>query len=69
VVAVLSVLPALLPAPAAHASTVDTGAPRPGVPLPTVSQLPLTAISHPFGGATWQAVPEDLAALGYVEGE
>ena len=40
------------------------------VPVPTVTgPLPSSAASHPFGGADYQMVPEDLAASGYVEEE
>jgi hypothetical protein len=39
-------------------------------PVPRVSgPLPVTASSHPFGGAAWQMQPQDLAAHGYVEEE
>jgi hypothetical protein len=39
-------------------------------PLPHVTgPLPVSAASHPFGGAPWQLQPQDLAAHGYVEEE
>jgi hypothetical protein len=39
-------------------------------PIPTVrGPLPVTASSHPFGGAEWQLRPQDLAEHGYVEEE
>ena len=31
--------------------------------------IPSTATSHPFGGAAYQLVPENLASVGYVEEE
>jgi hypothetical protein len=50
----------LLTAAAASAAT----------PIPrVVGPLPVTAASHPFGGAAWETQPEDLAAHGYVEEE
>jgi hypothetical protein len=40
------------------------------VPVPTVTgPLPASEASHPFGGAQWQWVPEDLSKDGYVEEE
>jgi hypothetical protein len=40
------------------------------VPVPTVTgPLPVTATSHPFGGAMYQMVPQDLSKRGYVEEE
>src|SRR3954471_20246280 len=39
-------------------------------PIPrVVGPLPVSAASHPFGGAAWETQPEDLAAHGYVEEE
>jgi len=39
-------------------------------PVPqVVGPLPVTEASHPFGGASWQLQPQDLAARGYVEEE
>ena len=40
------------------------------VPVPTVTgPLPVSEASHPFGGAAYQWVPEDLSKDGYVEEE
>jgi hypothetical protein len=40
------------------------------VPVPEVTgPIPTTATSHPFGAAAFQLVPENLAAVGYVEEE
>lgn len=57
--------PAASAAAAAAAAAVATG-----VPIPSVSRpVPTTATSHPFGGAAFQAVPQDLRAVGYTETE
>lgn len=32
-----------------------------------VTLLPVTADSHPFGGAKWKVKPMDLSEYGYVE--
>ena len=45
------------------AASAATAIPR------VVGPLPVTADSHPFGGAAWEMQPEDLAAHGYVEEE
>src|SRR4051794_41784096 len=38
-------------------------------PIPrVVGPLPVSAASHPFGGAAWGTQPEALAAHGYVRG-
>jgi hypothetical protein len=47
-----------------------TASPAAGAtPVPEVESLPVTASSHPFGGAVWQLRPQDLADHGYVEEE
>ena len=67
-VAALTMLGGVLPAVVPSAAAQQAAQAR--VPLPTVSRpLPVSEASHPFGGAAYQAVPEDLAAVGYVEGE
>jgi len=49
---------------------VAPAAARAAVPVPAVTgPIPSTATSHPFGAAAYQLVPEDLAAVGYVEEE
>ena len=49
---------------------VAPAAARAAVPVPAVTgPIPSTATSHPFGGAAYQLVPENLAAVGYVEEE
>ena len=70
-----------LASPAVHAPVVPGGAPRasdvaarvagPGsTPIPMASgPLASTAVSYPFGAADHQAVPENLAKVGYVEKE
>jgi hypothetical protein len=52
------------------ACVVPAGARAAVVPVPTVTgPLPVSEASHPFGGAMYQWVPEDLSKDGYVEEE
>jgi len=54
------------PATAAPATTPTGG----DAPVPEVSgPLPVSDESHPFGGAAYTEVPEDLGAIGYTEEE
>jgi hypothetical protein len=56
-------LPVLATAGWPSAATADT-------PIPAVSApIPVTAASHPFGGAQFQLRPQNLAREGYVETE
>jgi hypothetical protein len=49
---------------------VATAVAAAATPIPqVVGPLPVTASSHPFGGAAWQLQPQNLAASGYVEEE
>src|SRR4051794_16058314 len=49
---------------------VATAVAAAATPIPQgVGPLPVTASSHPFGGAAWQLQPQNLAANGYVEEE
>jgi hypothetical protein len=57
----LALAAAVLPAPAAASA---------GTPVPAVSgPIPVTAASHPFGGAEFQLRPQRLERAGYVEEE
>ena len=65
-------VPALsVPGIPAHASAVAARAAGPGsTPIPMASgPLTSTATSYPFGAADHQAVPENLAKVGYLEKE
>ena len=58
---------AVVPAVLALSAPAAAGA---AVPIPTVTgPLPSSEASHPFGGAAYQLVPEDLSKSGYVEEE
>src|SRR5215216_1885260 len=58
---------------AAAAGAAILGGPAaagPETPIPQVSKpIPVTAASHPFGGAEWNMRPQRLQRHGYVEEE
>ncbi|MCZ2850514.1 alpha/beta hydrolase domain-containing protein [Modestobacter sp. VKM Ac-2978] len=58
------------PTPEPVSTPADGGVERTEGPVPQVSgPLPSSDESHPFGGAAYQEVPEDLGAIGYTEEE